>query len=138
MKYPNITALVPKGEDFVEAAFITNEAGWLTTAHIAGIEAALAGYKTNEGIHQQTISEAGEAARTAQETISNLNGQLQTDNETITALNEQVSSLSKAAAGDFSKTIKTESDPVPGGNDMSQYLTSVDLEKQRMNKMWAK
>lgn len=129
MKYPKLNSLVPAGEHFDESA-VNGEGVWLSTGHVASIEAALA------EDNSEALSTATKQVTDLTESIATLNASVETTNIEKTALAARVLELEAENArlgGKSSGTgtvLNTTEDPNTEGKKMPSYLDDSAPENQ--------
>jgi uncharacterized protein YPO0396 len=98
MKYPQISALVPKDEFFDESAI--GEGVYLTTSHLNAVEQALSAAHTNEALQTQLDAAVANNA-TLTEQVSKMHSQESVDalNAKIVSLEAENKELGKGASG---------------------------------------
>ena len=140
MKYPQIQALVPKGEHFDESASL-NEGGYLSTGHLSAIENDLA---TNT----QALEQANAMIETHANSIADLNATIatmQTAADTAIAnaatqtarianLEAEVKELGSKPSG-TGTTVTTAADAPPPAATSTSKLPKWDSEDHPANKM---
>lgn len=133
MKFPNVTAQVPKDEHFDGSA--VNEGIWLSAGHVNNVENALATSAANNTTQQARIDELTNQLTAANTSLSDAQTNLQTANTKIGDLQTEVKTLKEQPAGAIAQTGKEGTDESGNG---TKHVHSVTKQANELRALQGK